>query len=89
LHVLSAGVAGGLQGGDFICDEPASPAPLDTGKIFRLFGDQNGDGTVAAGDFIQFRLALGGSDPIFDFDADGAVAASDFIQFRLRFGGSI
>ncbi len=57
--------------------------------LFRLFGDANGDGTVAASDFVQFRLALGGSTAMFDFDGDGAVAASDFIQFRLRFGGSI
>ncbi len=60
-----------------------------TNKLFRLFGDSDGDGTVAANDFIQFRLALGGTSVIFDFDGDGAVAASDFIQFRLRFGGSI
>ncbi len=60
-----------------------------TNKLFRLFGDADGDGNVAANDFIQFRLALGGNNPIFDFDNDGAVAASDFIQFRLRFGGSI
>ncbi len=45
--------------------------------------------TVAAGDFIQFRLAFGSSSSIFDFDNDGPVAANDFIQFRLRFGGSI
>ncbi len=44
---------------------------------------------VAANDFIQFHLAFGGTDPIFDFDNDGSVSASDFIQFRLRFGGSI
>ena len=47
------------------------------------------DRAVATNDFIQFRLALGGNSPIFDYDGDGAVAASDFIQFRLRFGGSI
>ncbi len=57
--------------------------------LFRFFGDATGDGSVAADDFIAFRLALGGNSPIFDFDNDGAVAASDFIQFRLRFGGSI
>ena len=62
---------------------------FDSGRIFRFFGDANGDGTVAADDFIQFRLSLGGTNPIFDFDGDSAVAASDFIQFRLRFGGSI
>ena len=60
-----------------------------TNKLYRLFGDSNGDGTVAANDFIAFRLALGGNSPIFDFDGDGAVAASDFVQFRLRLGGSI
>ncbi len=58
-------------------------------NFHRFFGDSDGDGTVAANDFIQFRLALGGNNPIFDFDGDGSVAASDFIQFRLRFGGSI
>ncbi len=92
LHVLSAGITGGLAGGDFIFDQAASPAPLDAAKIFRIFGDYTGDGNVAANDFIQFRLALGNSSPpfqLFDFDNDGAVAASDFIQFRLRFGGSI
>ena len=57
--------------------------------LFRLFGDADGDGNVAANDFILFRLALGGNSAIFDFDNDGAVAASDFIQFRLRFGGSV
>ncbi len=60
-----------------------------TNKLHRIFGDADGDGTVAAGDFIQFRLAFGGTSAIFDFDNDGAVAAGDFIQFRLRFGGSI
>ncbi len=73
----------GMPGDDFsLVGTPAN-------GLFRLFGDADGDGTVAANDFIQFRLALGGSNPIFDFDGDGAVAASDFIQFRLRFGGSI
>ncbi len=92
LHVLSAGITGGLAGGDFIFDEPAAPAALDTAKIFRNFGDFTGDGAVSSNDFIQFRLALGSTSPpfqLFDFDNDGAVAASDFIQFRLRFGGSI
>ena len=57
--------------------------------LYRIFGDSDGDGTVAAGDFIQFRLSFGGINVTFDFDGDGAVAASDFIQFRLRFGGNI
>ncbi len=57
--------------------------------LFRLFGDSDGDGTVATNDFIQFRLSFGGTNTIFDFDGDGAVAASDFVQFRLRFGANI
>ena len=51
--------------------------------------DFDGDGTVSASDFIQFRLYFGGVNPAFDFNGDGSVAANDFIQFRLRFGGSI
>jgi hypothetical protein len=73
----------GTGGDDFVL------VGTPTNGLFRLFGDANGDGTVSASDFIQFRLAFGGSGSIFDFDGDGAVAASDFIQFRLRFGGSI
>ncbi len=60
-----------------------------TNGLFRLFGDADGDGTISTADFIQFRLAFGGSSTMFDFDNDGSVAVSDFIQFRLRFGGSI
>ncbi len=76
-----------IAGDNYVLASASTPNPPT--NIFRLFGDSNGDGTVAANDFIQFRLALGGNNPIFDFDGDGAVAASDFIQFRLRFGGSI
>ncbi len=32
-----------------------------TNKLIRFFGDSDGDGTVAANDFIQFRLRFGGS----------------------------
>ncbi len=79
------GDANGIAGDNYL----SIGAPGTGPNLFRLFGDFDGDGTVAANDFIQFRLALGGTNPIFDFDGDGAVAASDFIQFRLRFGGSV
>ncbi len=85
----SNGTAQGSPLDNLLYDQPPSSMPLNLGRIFRLFGDFNGDGTVSTSDFIQFRLALGGVNPIFDFDFDGAVAAGDFIQFRLRFGGSI
>ncbi len=97
LHALAAQFTGGgldgdgngLGGDDFIFDQSAAPAPLDLAKIFRIFGDFNADGAVATTDFIQFRLANGGTSLIFDFDGSGTVALTDFIQFRLRFGGSI
>ncbi len=76
-----------IAGDDYEYDQTPTPSPLDPMKIFRLFGDITADGTVAANDFIQFRLALGGTTFGFDFDNDGAVAASDFIQLRLRIGG--
>jgi glucose/arabinose dehydrogenase len=58
-------------------------------EFHRLFGDVNGDGRVSAIDFNAFRLAYGGSSPIFDFNNDGAVNALDFQEFRLRFGVEI
>lgn len=82
----TVGAGGILYGGtDFV-----TPGGIQNyGRIFRLFGDFNGDGTLSAFDFIQFRLAFGGTSSIFDYDNDGAVAAWDFIQFRLGFGSSI
>ncbi len=59
------------------------------GSVYRLFGDSNDNRSVETADLIQFRLANGGYNVIFDFDGDGTVGLSDFIQFRLRFGGSI
>lgn len=74
----------GVAGDDFVLI--GNPA---TNKLFRLFGDADGDGDVDAVNFAVFRLALGGADATFDFDNDGSISAADFIQFRLRFGGSI
>jgi hypothetical protein len=79
------GNADGAGGDDYV----EVGAPGSAHNLFRLYGDINGDGTVSASDFIQFRQFFGGSNFAFDFDNDGAVASSDFIQFRLRFGGSI
>ncbi len=66
-----------------------NPGSNGVTDFHRFYGDYDGDATIAASDFIQFRLSFGGTDFTFDFDGDGAVAASDFIQFRLRFGGSL
>jgi Metallo-peptidase family M12B Reprolysin-like len=77
----------GAAGGDYIL---ASAAPGDPPtNIFRLFGDINGDGAVAANDFVAFRQSFNGLNSIFDSDGDGFVSASDFVQFRNRFNTSI
>jgi hypothetical protein len=77
------GNGNGTGGDDF-----QSPA-TGPGRIFRLFGDADGDGDVDAVNFGQFRAAFGAGDPVFDFDGDGDVDAADFGQFRARFGSSV
>jgi murein DD-endopeptidase MepM/ murein hydrolase activator NlpD len=79
---------GNATGGDnYVLASAASPDPPT--NIFRFFGDANGDGAVAANDFVLFRQAFNGANDIFDFDGDGSVSASDFVQFRQRFNASI
>jgi hypothetical protein len=73
----------GTSGSDYVL------ASSGMAGIFRLFGDSDGDGAVAANDLLQFRQYFGGENAIFDFDGDGYISANDFLQFRLRFGGSI
>jgi len=78
---------GNLAGGDdFVLVGDPATAP----RLFRLFGDNDGDGDVDAQDFGAFRGAFGGvSNLAFDFDNDGDVDAADFGQFRARFGSSV
>ncbi|MBX7103561.1 MAG: hypothetical protein K1X57_05745 [Gemmataceae bacterium] len=56
-----------------------------TNKLFRLFGDSDGDGTVNSTDFLAFRLAFLTPSAAFDHNGTGSVDSSDFLQFRLRF----
>lgn len=51
--------------------------------------DFDGDGAVAASDFILFRLAFGSNNATYDMDGDGTVNGNDFVYFRLTFGGMI
>lgn len=76
----------GVSGDNYLFAEPALPAPLNLSKIFCFAGDISGDGAVAANDFIQFRMAFGGSNAAFDFDGDGVVSTADFIIIRNGFG---
>ncbi len=90
LSSLVTGAGGNLDGDDNgVGGDNYALIGTPANGLFRIFGDADGDGSVATNDFIEFRLALGGPNFVFDFDNDTAVAASDFIQFRLRFGGSI
>jgi glucose/arabinose dehydrogenase len=74
------GDANGTPGGDYLT------------AFHRLFGDINGDRSVSANDFAQFRLLFGSGPGIssgFDFNNDGSIDATDFMAFRQEFGGSI
>ena len=88
LVVLSNQFADSLDGnGDGTAgDDYILPGNTANG-LFRLFGDADGNATVNAVDFAQFRGVFGLSGPsIFDFNGDNQTNASDFAQFRARFG---
>jgi hypothetical protein len=87
LKVIAAnvlGANGNLNGGTDFTTPSVGPD-----RLFRLFGDSDGDGDVDAQDFGAFRGAFGASNPTFDYDGDGDVDAADFGQFRARFGQSV
>jgi Right handed beta helix region len=79
----------GTPGDNYLLVGNTSASP----RLFRYFGDANGDGAVAANDFVGFRGAFGAvlnsSNAFFDFDGDGAISASDFVQFKQRYNTSI
>jgi hypothetical protein len=97
LTVLAAQVGGpngpldgngdGIGGDDFVlAGDPG------TNKLFRLFGDVNGDGVVNGADLAAFRAAFGAAAPPgspFDANGDGAVNGLDLAAFRARFGTSV
>ncbi len=58
-------------------------------RYYRLFGDDNGDGTVSQVDYNAFLIAyLNGASLKFDFDSDGQVTQLDYNAFILRYLGS-
>jgi hypothetical protein len=77
----------GVAGGDFVlAGDPA------TNKLFRLFGDVNGDGVVNGADLAAFRAAFGTSVQPWsacDVNGDGVIDNLDFFQFRRRFGTTV
>jgi len=76
----------GTAGDDYVqVGGPASPS-----KLFRLFGDADGNGAVDAADFAALRSVFGvATNLAFDFDGDGDVDALDFGAFRQRFGTGV
>jgi hypothetical protein len=77
----------GTGGDDFVlAGDPA------TNRLFRLFGDANGDGTINGLDLAAFRAAFGAAAPPgspFDVNGDGAVNGLDLAAFRARFGTTV
>jgi autotransporter-associated beta strand protein len=63
---------------------------LGPDKLFRLFGDSNGDGKIDSTDQTAFLLALksGGSInyPYFDYDGNGVINTVDVNAFTLHLG---
>ncbi len=72
---------------------PADTVTPTTGasRIYRLFGDADGDGDVDSTNFLAARVALdstlaGGSpyNPAFDIDGDGDIDSTDYLGVRVR-----
>lgn len=99
LRILASKVsnAGGPLDGDGnnIGGDDYQLVSAGTSGMFRLFGDNDGDGDNDSVDFLAFRATSGlmtgdpGFNPAFDFSADGDVDALDFLQFRSRFGTAV
>jgi hypothetical protein len=89
--VLLDGNSNGLfkVGGDHIFGQEAAD------RFFRLYGDQNGSGTVELLDFAAFRRTFGRSSGengyVGSLDADGSdtIDLLDFAAFRRNFGESV
>jgi CSLREA domain-containing protein len=76
------GDGNGTTGDNFVLIGDPAVAP----KLFRLFGDADGNGLIDLLDFAQFRTAFNPSfAAMFDFDGSGTVDLLDFNQFRSRF----
>jgi Dockerin type I domain len=87
---LLDGDGDGQAGGDLV--ERGDPA---SNKLFRLFGDVNGDGAVNGLDLTVFRSTFGAAltdanyATFLDVNGDGAINGLDLAQFRDRFGATV
>jgi hypothetical protein len=76
----------GTAGGDFLYGTNQS---LE--KLYRLFGDADGNRVVDVNDLILFRVVYGSNttDPTWDVDASGVINQTDLVAFRANFGMGI
>jgi len=81
------GLGGNLDGnGDLVAGDNFTTPTTGAGRIYRLFGDSDGNGIVNSIDFAAFRGTFGLPSAIFDFNNDGNTSSDDFAEFRKRFG---
>ncbi|HEX4590785.1 MAG TPA: dockerin type I domain-containing protein, partial [Gemmataceae bacterium] len=85
----------GTPGGDFVSkpDEPGGgPGQW---RLYRLFGDANGDGVIDLTDLAQFRTSYNtaAGNPAYvsylDADVSGAIDTIDLAQFRSRYNVNV
>lgn len=85
-------IAGKVNRGSFDGNDDGKPgdhyriegSPTGT-RLYRLFGDADGGGSVDNNEFSAIKTAFGGPSWTFDYNNDGSVAISDFNAFKARF----
>jgi hypothetical protein len=89
-------VGGSLADGRYTLTMTGVSQPLLEGtKLFRLFGDVNGDGKVDDTDLAAFQKAyrarkgMANYAPYFDYNADGSIDSTAYYQFLRRYGTSL
>lgn len=81
----------GTPGGDYVSPPDTAAGGPGQLRLFRLFGDSDGNGLVDLTDLsalrTSFNAAAGdpGFSPVFDYDGNGVVDLDDLQQFRSRF----
>ncbi|MFL5330563.1 MAG: choice-of-anchor Q domain-containing protein [Gemmataceae bacterium] len=82
-----SGVGGALDGNnDGIAGGSYHLVGTTVNKVYRLFGDGDGNATVDQYDFPMLRNAIAGPSVVFDFDGSGEVGQADYLAFRERIG---
>lgn len=92
LKVSGSQVNGGnFDGGSgLMSDYQLTGDPAMAPKLYRLFGDADGDNNVSSADFAAFRSVFGTmTASIFDANGDGNITSEDFSEFRKRFGTGV